>query len=313
MLAGTPKPRPTSSFSVSGQCCSILTSQTYLWCLPAKSLFSSSACCWARKFIRDTTVSTLPPPRLSYRSFLESPQYHAENIKNRKIRRAKYLVEDIQLSHAKHAALLAGVNNARHQQNEVGDKIRLALDERSRNAALNQAKELKNFLTIQEPLTTGEERNLLRLGLRVPNITHPDAPIGPEGNARVLSIHGPERLKPHIARDHYQIAKQLELVDFDAAATTTGSSWYFLKGAAALLEQALVNYALSVAIRYGYTPMSTPDVIRSDIAARCGFSPRDEPHPDSSKIIHHLYHLESTSNDLVLAGTAEIPLAGMHA
>lgn len=219
----------------------------------------------------------------------------------------------MQLAYAKHSALLVTVNTARREQHEIGEKVRLATTPEERNAALIKAKELKHFLAIQEPLTSAEERKLLELGLRIPNITHPDAPIGPEANATVLSLHGPERLKPNAARDHYKVGKELGLVEFDAAAVTTGSSWYFLRGAAALLEQALVNYALSVAIKHGYIPTSAPDVIRSDIATRCGFSPRDEPDYFTSKVVHHLYHLHGTSNELVLAGTAEIPIAGMYA
>lgn len=263
-----------------------------------------------RKPLKDKATSTLPPPRLDYKSIIENQEYHAQNIKNRNIRRAKHLVQEVAQSHSQRNALLAAVNKARHDQNLLGDRVRNAKTPGERAAIVQEAKAIKDFLAIEEPLERGEARNLLELGLRVPNITHPEAPIGHEKNAKVLSYHGPERLEANVERDHWHVAKQLNLVDFDAAAVTTGSAWYFLKGAAALLEQALVNYALSVAIKYGYTPVSTPDVIKSDIASRCGFSPRDEP-DHSGKSVQHFYHLEGTSNNLVLAGTAEIPLAGM--
>ncbi|KAF9015594.1 hypothetical protein BDQ17DRAFT_1341334, partial [Cyathus striatus] len=60
------------------------------------------------------------------------------------------------------------------------------------------------------------------------------------------------------------------------------------------------------------TPVTTPDVVKSDIATRCGFQPRD----DSDPPVSHMYHITSTnpaSPQLVLSGTAEIPLGGMFA
>lgn len=78
---------------------------------------------------------------------------------------------------------------------------------------------------------------------------------------------------------------------------------------------ALIKYALSIAVECGFTPVVTPDVVRADIAARCGFQPR-EPGGAASQMYHIANHHISTSAsqpELVLAGTAEVPLAGMFA
>ncbi len=80
----------------------------------------------------------------------------------------------------------------------------------------------------------------------------------------------------------------------------------------ALLELALTQYAMSKAIARGFKPVITPDVVRADIASRCGFQPRDTGDPP----VHQMYHLQKTHSvqpELVLSGTAEIPLAGMFA
>ena len=78
---------------------------------------------------------------------------------------------------------------------------------------------------------------------------------------------------------------------------------------------ALVNYAYSVAIAHGFKPVTTPDVVRTDIASRCGFQPRDREEDNVSQMYHVSNELSSSPrhNELVLAGTAEIPLAGMFA
>jgi len=202
------------------------------------------------------------------------------------------------------------VNDARRSQSLLGEKIKTTLPSRERQEAVNEATEIKKFLAIQESHITGLQTKLLELGLRIPNVTHKDVPIGPDTTAVTLSTHGPECMEPNRARDHWKICQELDLVNFDDAAVATGSFWYYLQGAAALLEQALVNYALSVAIKHGYAPVMTPDVVKADVANRCGFVPRER---DESRgtFFHHLYHIEGSAPDLVLAGTAEIPLAGM--
>jgi seryl-tRNA synthetase len=79
------------------------------------------------------------------------------------------------------------------------------------------------------------------------------------------------------------------------------------------LEQALVQYALSVARRYGWGMVSPPSMVYSHIAAACGFQPRDQNGEQQ------IYNVQQNSDDagrkpeLSLAGTAEIPLAGMKA
>jgi seryl-tRNA synthetase len=72
---------------------------------------------------------------------------------------------------------------------------------------------------------------------------------------------------------------------------------------------ALTNYALSVAVKHGFTPVTTPDVVRSEIASRCGFQPRDNSDPPVSQV----YQIQSKSSELILSATSEIPLGGMFA
>jgi len=66
---------------------------------------------------------------------------------------------------------------------------------------------------------------------------------------------------------------------------------------------------LSIAVKHGFTPVTTPDVVRSEIASRCGFQPRDNSDPPVSQV----YRIHSKSSDLILSATSEIPLGGMFA
>ena len=182
----------------------------------------------------------------------------------------------------------------------------------TRDAAIEQAKALKIEISELKSRVATIESDLLHTALPIPNDTHPDTPIGSEAATVTLSTHGPSPSPLTLSRDHVRVARHFQMLDLDAGSTVTGSSWYFLLNEGALLEVALINYALSVAIKHGYKPVTTPDVVKIDIAKRCGFQPRD---PTDN--VHQMYHLTSESEKehpaLVLSGTAEIPLAGLFA
>lgn len=82
-------------------------------------------------------------------------------------------------------------------------------------------------------------------GQRLPNLTHPAVPFGGEDNATVLRVIGQQQDFGFTPRDHVTIGEALGLLDFEAAAEVSGSKFYYLKNAAALLELALVNYAMT--------------------------------------------------------------------
>ncbi|KAI0688133.1 hypothetical protein BC835DRAFT_1408169 [Cytidiella melzeri] len=267
--------------------------------------------------------SGLPKPRLDYRDITENVVFKSHNAFNRKASLPLGALQKISKLYEDQKTLSSTLNKRRHEQSQVGELIKKAAKTaQAKQAALQEAKALKAEISGLETTLAEVDTELFSLALAVPNDTHPDVPIGPESAAVTLSEHGPAPVPSSSSRDHVSIGRQLGLIDLESAATVTGSSWYYLLNEGALLELALTNYALSVAIRHGFTPVTTPDVVRSDIAYRCGFQPRD---PTSDTPVSQMYHVSnslSSSGDgtgthvhpeLVLAGTAEIPLAGMFA
>jgi seryl-tRNA synthetase len=148
--------------------------------------------------------------------------------------------------------------------------------------------------------------------LVLPNWAIEGVPIGAEDNAIEVERFGPlvKSEEQVIKRDHLDVANHFDLLDNDASTLSTGSSWPYLRGTLALLEMALVNYATSICLKHGYEPVLPPDVIRTDIASRCGFNPRDVDGEDGGAP-SQTYHIANT--DLCLAGTAEIPLSALFA
>ncbi len=190
-------------------------------------------------------------------------------------------------------------------QNKLSEGFKTAAPEQ-RAALKEQSAKLKADLgTIDAELKIIEDD--LRANLyQIPNVTHPAAPVGSDAAAnKVVARFGQPRQFDFKPKEHVAICEALDLVDFEAGTKVSGQKFYFLKNEAALLEIALVQYAIQTAVKAGFTPIITPDLARVEVLEGIGFMPRD-PNPNTRQI----YTVADT--DLCLIATAEITLGGMH-
>jgi len=138
---------------------------------------------------------------------------------------------------------------------------------------------------------------------KVPNLTHPEVIASKnEDDNQILEIFKEPTKFNFEPKDHVQLAEALDLIDFTKAAEVTGTKFYYLKKELALLEFALIQYALETLCKKGFTPIITPDLAKQEILKAMGFNPRGE----STQV----YNLENS--DLSLIGTAEITMGGYH-
>ncbi|MDO4575410.1 MAG: serine--tRNA ligase [Planctomycetia bacterium] len=139
----------------------------------------------------------------------------------------------------------------------------------------------------------------------IPNMSHPDAPLGKDDKANLECGRGETPIPQFDFKplDHVELAQKLDLIDFEAGARVAGSGFYFLKNEAVLLEIALQMYAMQILLKEGFIPMTTPDMAKNDILQGTGFNPRGNE--------TQIYSIENT--DLSMIATAEIPLGGMFA
>jgi seryl-tRNA synthetase len=196
------------------------------------------------------------------------------------------------------------VEGIRRQQNEVAQATGREKDAAQRTVLIEQGKQLKAEVADSEEALKRLEDELYARMLRIPNLTHPEAPIGQseESNREIRRVGTPP-VFDFPARDHVELGKALDLIDFEAAGQVTGHGFYYLKNDAVLLDLALQQYALKTLIGRGYTPVITPDLARDSVLEGIGFSPRG---PETQ-----VYAIENS--DLCLVGTAEITLGGIHA
>jgi seryl-tRNA synthetase len=201
---------------------------------------------------------------------------------------------------------LVGETQAIQQRaNEISQQIPKEKDAAKKQELIAEGKRLREQKTGMEAEVKKVEAELHAALLTIPNMTHPDAPVGgtPADN-KVLRRVGEPREFDFPPKDHVALAEALDLVDFEAGASVTGQKFYFLKNEAVLLELALIQFAMQKLVARGFVPVITPDLARVEVLEGIGFMPRDT-NPETRQV----YTVADT--DLCLIATAEITLGGM--
>ncbi|KAM6033191.1 serine--tRNA ligase, mitochondrial [Chlamydotis macqueenii] len=147
-----------------------------------------------------------------------------------------------------------------------------------------------------------DERFYLR-ALQLPNRTHPETPVGDESQARVLEVVGEKPAFDFKPRGHLELGEGLDIIRQRRLSHVSGHRSYYLCGAGALLQHALVRFALAKLLPKGFLPMTVPDLLRGAVFEGCGMQPHASPSP--------VYTIDPARfEDLCLAGTSEVGIAG---
>jgi seryl-tRNA synthetase len=235
---------------------------------------------------------------LDLRFIRENPEAVAENCENRGV------VADVGLVVGladRRSELIQELNELRQRQNQLAKAVGGERDPEARENLIADSRRTKELIPEREAELAAVEGRLREEMLKIPNMTHPDAPIGKDETENVEIRHEGEI--PHFGfepRDHVELGERLGVVDFEAGTKVAGSKFYFLRGDAVLLELGLVRYALDMLMKRGYEPTITPDLARDEALIGTGFIPRG---PETQ-----IYSVEDS--DLSLIATAEITLAG---
>jgi seryl-tRNA synthetase len=138
----------------------------------------------------------------------------------------------------------------------------------------------------------------------ISNLVHKDAPIGEEKDFKVIETIGKPRdfnAEGIKIKDHVELGEELKLIDLERGAKVSGSRFYYLVGDGALLELALVNFAIDIAQNHGFTPVIPPALVKPAAMEGTGFL---------GQAAENVYRIEQ--DNLYLVGTSEVPLAAMH-
>jgi len=188
----------------------------------------------------------------------------------------------------------------RAEQRAVSQSVRSA-SAVDRPAVLERAKALAEQVKVAEAEQGEAERALREAHLAVPNVIA-GAPPGGEPDSVVVEQVGAVPSYDFEVRDHVDLGMMLGAIDTERGAKVSGSRFAFLTGWGALLELALVNLAVSYAVKAGFTPVIAPALVRPEAMEGTGFLGAHAA---------EVYRL--ADDDLYLVGTSEVALAAYHA
>lgn len=210
------------------------------------------------------------------------------------------LVDDVLKADEVRRNAIVDFEALRAEQNLVSKSVGAAKgDEKS--ALLERAKALSIRVKEAEAKKSATEDSFKALALSLSNVVDPNAPIGGEDDFKVIEEIGKIPKFDFEAKDHVELGKLLGAIDVERGAKVSGARFYYLTGPGALLELALVNFAIKLALKAGFVPVIPPVLVKPEAMEGTGFL---------GQAAENVFHLKE--DDFYLVGTSEVPLAAYH-
>lgn len=214
------------------------------------------------------------------------------------------LLEEFITLDSERRSLIVTTEELKSYRNEVSGAI--ATLKRSKENADEKIKEMREvgekIKVLDEQLAAIDEKiEMIATGL--PNLPHDSVPVGSDeaDNVEVRKWGTPVEVTFE-AKAHWEVAEELDILDFERGAKVSGSRFVYYKGLGARLERAVYNFMLDLHTgEHGYTEMMTPYLVNSDSMFGTGQFP---------KFKEDVFQIEGT--DLTLIPTAEVPLTNYY-
>lgn len=237
---------------------------------------------------------------------LEYIRNNAEAVKKAMSdRRAKVDIEGLLKLDEERRKLLTEAETLKHDRNIQSENIGKLMKEGKDTTEIKaKMKESSEKIKELDKEVNEKESKISPLLLMIPNIPHSSVPVGKDAkDNKVIREWGKVPKFSFEPKDHLELSKILDIIDFERASKIAGSNFPLYKGMGALLERALINFMLDVHTReHKYTEISPPFL--ANRAAMTGTA-------QLPKLEEDMYHIEG--EDYFLIPTAEVPLTNLHA
>ena len=169
-------------------------------------------------------------------------------------------------------------------------------------ALMAEMKELSDKIKADDVKISELEARQKDLLLCIPNIPSDTTPVGKDDSENVeMRKNGTPTKFDFEPKAHWDIGKDLDILDPETAAKVTGARFHFYKGLGAKLERAVINFYLNTHTEYGYTEIFPPFMVNRASMTGTGQLPKFEE--DAFKLANY---------DYFLIPTAEVPVTNMH-
>lgn len=212
--------------------------------------------------------------------------------------------EDFEELEKKRRELLGQTEELKSKRNTVSQEVaRLKKEKQDADALIAEMREVGDSIKALDADLRETEDKLEQLMLRMPNIPHESVPHGDSEDDNVeIRKWGEIPSFDYEAKAHWDLATDLDILDFERAAKATGSRFTFYKGAGSKLERALISFMLDLHTEeHGYTEMMPPYLVNRTSMTGTGQLPKFEE--DAFRI---------EAEDYFLIPTAEVPVTNYH-
>ena len=212
-------------------------------------------------------------------------------------------VEALLKSDQARRARIRAVEALRAERTQRSKDIRKIADPTERDTAVRSMRALGERVSQLEKQLAQEEEDFQQRLLELPNLPHPDVPVGQdEDDNVVIRTEGKPRDFTFSPRPHWELGEALGIIDFERGVKISGSRFYILKGLGARLQRALINWMLDLHVNeHGYTEVYPPVMVKQDCLVGTGNLP---------KFGENLYR--DIEEDFWFIPTAEVPVTNLY-
>lgn len=233
----------------------------------------------------------------------EQPEVIRQTIKKKGKPEKLTLLEEAISKDVAWRALKVEIDTLRASRNAISKQIGEAKKKgTSATALLKKASAIPGKIAKVEAKAALLETRVQELLQQLPNTMHASVPEGKnDKDNKVLEIIGKPVKSGFPIQNHAELVESLGLADFDASARTSGAGFYYLQADLALLNQALIRYALDTMVAHGFTYVETPLMLRGEVIKHV---------TDLHDMQNQIYKIDG--EDLYLIGTSEHALIGRY-
>ena len=233
----------------------------------------------------------------------ENPETIRETIKKKFQNDKLKIVEDALKKDVEWRKLKGEADALRAQRNKLSKEVsELKKAGKDVSVILKKAQKIPDQIAEVEKKADALETEVQNILVNLPNIMHPSVPIGKDSSQNIeAETYGKKPKFNFQVKSHVELGESLGVLDFNASAQSSGNGFYYMQGDLALLNQALIRFAVEIMVKKGFQYIETPLMLKGDIIKNV---------TDLNDQKNQIYKIQD--ENLYLIGTSEHALIGRY-